>query len=96
MRTTSNSARFPLGQIVATPGALKALTETGDSPASFLRRHVVGDWGELDEEDRQENERSVSTGCRLLSAYTLSTGIRIWVITEADRSATTLLLPEEY
>jgi hypothetical protein len=89
-------ARFPLGQIVATPGALSALTEAGDSPTSFLQRHVVGDWGELEEEDRQENERSVSAGCRLLSAYATSTGIRIWVITEADRSATTLLLPEEY
>lgn len=89
-------ARFPLGQVVATPGALQALTDAGDSPASFLRRHVVGDWGELDEEDRQENERSVSDGCRLLSAYTTSTGIRIWIITEADRSATTLLLPSEY
>jgi hypothetical protein len=89
-------ARFPLGQIVATPGALQALTEAGDFPASFLQRHVVGDWGELDEEDRQENERSVSAGCRLLSAYATSTGIRIWVITEADRSATCILLPEEY
>src|ERR1035441_5787449 len=96
MRTTSNSARFPLGQIVATPGALKALTEAGDSPSSFLRRHVVGDWGELDEEDRQENECSVSAGFRLLSAYATSTGIRIWVITEADRSSTCILLPEEY
>jgi hypothetical protein len=96
MRTTSNSARFPLGQIVATPGTLKALTEAGDSPASFLRRHVVGDWGELDEEDRQENERSVSAGFRLLSAYSLSTSIRIWVITEADRLSTCILLPEEY
>jgi hypothetical protein len=89
-------ARFPLGQIVATPGAIAALTDAGDSPASFLRRHVVGDWGEIDNEDRQENERSISSGCRLLSAYTTSTGIRIWVITEADRSATTLLRPEEY
>ena len=89
-------ARFPLGQIVATPGALSALTEAGDSPTSFLRRHVVGDWGELDEDDRRENERSVSAGCRLLSAYTTSIGIRLWIITEADRSATTLLLPEEY
>jgi hypothetical protein len=88
--------RFPLGQIVATPGALTALTEAGDSPASFLRRHVVGDWGEINQEDRQENERSVASGCRLLSAYTTSQGIRIWVITEADRSSTTILLPEEY
>jgi hypothetical protein len=89
-------ARFPLGQIVATPGALQALTEASDSPASFLQRHVIGDWGELDEEDRRENERSVSAGCRLLSAYTISTGTRIWVITEADRSSTCILLPEEY
>ena len=89
-------ARFPLGQLVATPGALSALTEAGDSPTSFLRRHVVGDWGELDEDDRRENERSVSAGCRLLSAYTTSTGLRIWIITEADRSSTCILLPEEY
>ena len=89
-------ARFPLGQVVATPGALAALTEAGDSPTSFLQRHVVGDWGELDDGDRRENERSVSAGDRLLSAYTTSTGIRIWVITEADRSSTCILLPEEY
>lgn len=89
-------ARFPLGQIVGTPGALLALTVAEDSPSSFLHRHVIGDWGEIDQEDRQENERSVSSGCRLLSAYTTSQGIRIWVITEADRSSTTILLPEEY
>ena len=89
-------ARFPLGRLVATPGALRALAEAGDSPASFLRRHVVGDWGELGQEDRQENERSVFADCRLLSAYATSTGIRIWIITEADRSSTCILLPEEY
>ena len=89
-------ARFPMGQIVATPGALQALEEASESPAALLKRHLIGDWGELSDEDRQENERSVSDGCRILSAYTLSTGIRIWIITEADRSATTLLLPPEY
>ena len=89
-------ARFPLGRTVATPGALRVLTEAGDSPTSFLRRHVVGDWGELDADDRRENERSVSARCRLLSAYATSTGIRIWVITEADRSSTCILLPEDY
>ena len=89
-------ARFPMGQIVATPGALQALEEASESPAALLKRHLIGDWGELSDEDRQENERSVSDGCRILSAYTLSTGIRIWIITEADRSATTLLLPSEY
>ena len=89
-------ARFPLGQIVATPGALANFQECGDNPASFLTRHVTGDWGELDEEDRRENEFSVAHGFRLLSAYALSTGTKIWIITEADRSATTLLLPSEY
>jgi hypothetical protein len=90
------TARFPLGQVVATPGALRALSEAGQSPQEFLRRHNAGDWGELDEEDRNENERSVANGFRILSAYRLRDGATIWVITEADRSATTLLLPEEY
>jgi hypothetical protein len=90
------TARFPLGQIVATPGALDALLMAGQTPGTFLRRHVTGDWGNLDAEDRRENERSLTHGCRLLSAYQLADGTRIWVITEADRSATTLLLPSEY
>ena len=89
-------ARFPLGRLVATPGALGALEQAAESPGIFLKRHVTGDWGELDEHDRQENERSVERGFRLLSAYTLSTGVRIWIITEADRSVTTLLLPSDY
>jgi len=88
--------KFRLGQIVATPGALDALLTAGQTPGFFLRRHVSGDWGELDEEDRRENELSVVQGFRLLSAYTLSSGTKIWIITEADRSATTLLLPSEY
>ena len=89
-------ARFPLGQIVATPGALQALAEAGENPASLLKRHVIGDWGELDGHDQLENERSLADGCRLLSAYVLSTGSKLWIITEADRSVTTLLLPSEY
>jgi len=89
-------ARFPLGRIVATPAALEALEEAGENPAALLNRHISGDWGELDEHDLQENERSLATGCRLLSAYTLSNGTKLWIITEADRSATTLLLPSEY
>ena len=91
-----NVARFPLGRIVATPGALQALEEAKESPGIFLKRHVTGDWGELDEEDRRANEESIVHGFRLLSAYTLSNGTRIWIITEADRSSTTLLLPSEY
>jgi hypothetical protein len=89
-------ARFPLGRIVATPGALAALEGAADNPASFLRRHVTGDWGELDAEDRRENEFSVAQGFRLLSSYTLTNGTKLWIITEADRSSTTLLLPSEY
>jgi hypothetical protein len=90
------SFRFDLGSIVATPGAVEALNRVGDNPATFLRRHVTGDWGDLDEHDRQENELSVREGFRLLSAYALRDGTKIWVITEADRSTTTILLPAEY
>lgn len=78
------------------PGALAALEATGEDAAHFLRRHLTGDWGELDADDVRENESSLENGLRLLSAYHLSDGTKIWVITEADRSCTTLLLPEEY
>jgi hypothetical protein len=91
-----NHARFHLGQVVATPAALAALEQSGDNPGVLLKRHVTGDWGELDEHDRAENERSVGQGFRILSAYTLASGVRLWIITEADRSSTTLLLPSEY
>lgn len=88
--------KFPLGQIVATPGALEAFREAGEEPLTYLERHLAGDWGEVCEEDRQENELSLREGFRILSAYTLSNGTKIWVISEADRSATTFLLPSEY
>ena len=88
--------RFPLGQVVATPGALSALVSLNISPWTLLSRHVRGDWGELDEHDRQENERALTEEARLLSAYTLPGETRIWIITEADRFATMLLLPQEY
>jgi hypothetical protein len=89
-------AKFVLGQLVATPGALHALEEAGQSPMEFLARHQMGDWGDLGDEDKKENEFSVSRQLRILSAYNLTTGVKIWVITEADRSVTTILLPEEY
>jgi hypothetical protein len=76
--------RFDLGRVVATPGALRALEVAEQLPAEFLDRHVNGDWGELDEEDKQENEFSVRNGFRILSAYTTSAGDKIWIITEAD------------
>jgi hypothetical protein len=88
--------KFPLGQIVATPSALQALQAVGQEPLEFLQRHASGDWGELCEEDKQENEFSLKQGFRILSAYRLSDGTKLWIITEADRSATTLLLPSEY
>ncbi len=88
--------RFPLGQVVATPGALRALQEAKQLPAVFLDRHVSGDWGELGDEDKQANEQALRADLRILSAYTTSAGVKLWVITEADRSATTLLLPSEY
>jgi len=88
--------KFPLGQVVATPGALKAIKVAGQEPAEFLKRHQAGDWGEVCEEDCQENELSLKQGLRLLSVYYTAKGVKLWVITEADRSATTILLPEEY
>lgn len=87
---------FPLGRVVATPGALRALERAEQSPEEFLHRHERGDWGEVPEADKHENDFSVQHGFRLLSAYTTSAGERIWIITEADRSVTTILLPEEY
>ena len=89
-------ARFALGQTVITPGAEEALQIAGQTPTEFLRRHMSGDWGELSEDDVRENELSLKQGYRLLSRYETTKGERIWIITEADRSATTILLPIEY
>lgn len=88
--------KFQPGQIVARPGALTALEASDEAPFEYLSRHIRGDWGELEENDRAENEVGLVHGFRLLSAYTLRNGTKIWIITEADRSATTILLPEEY
>ena len=88
---------FPLGQTVSTPGALEALKEEGSNGLEFLSRHVSGDWGDLCDDDRRENDLSVMEGFRILSAYRLPrTGVKLWIITEADRSATTVLLPDDY
>ncbi len=89
-------ALFPPGDIVATPGALEALEEAGQDPWEFLSRHLVGDWGELDPHDVRENELSLQEGFRLLSSYQTSKGKKLWIITESDRSVTTILLPSEY
>ena len=84
--------RFPLGKSVATPGALAL----GIDLKPYLHRHHCGDWGDLDAEDKQANEEALEQGMRLLSCYQVGDGKRIYIITEWDRSVTTLLLPEEY
>ena len=91
-----NPTPFPLGQVVATPGALRALERSEQSPWEFLERHCGCDWGEMGADDRAANDSAVLQEVRLLSAYRLAGGDTLWIITEADRSATTLLLPEEY
>src|SRR6266576_2683657 len=88
--------KVSLGRIVATPGALEAVQQANQNPFEFIRRHQSGDWGELCEEDKRENEFSVHNEFRILSAYRTRNDVKIWIITEADRSATTLLLPHEY
>jgi len=86
---------LPLGKVVATPGALILLSEAGEDAFGYLARHATGDWGELCAFDRQQNERALRTGERVLSSYPVGE-CRIWIITEADRSVTTILLPGEY
>ncbi len=88
-------APFPLGRVVATPGALKLLEEAGEDPLYYPVRHHSGDWGELDAHDRRENELSLKHGWRLVSSYPVGDE-KVWIITEADRSYTTILLPSEY
>ena len=93
--------KFSLGRIVATPGALEALRDAGQDAGIFLSRHVTGDWGSLDDEDRHANDSALVDGSRLLSAYQTRKGEKIWVITEATnefglRYLSTLLLPSEY
>lgn len=90
------TGRFALGRIVATPGAIQAMRDAGQSPAVFLSRHATGDWGSISTSDKFLNDEAIADEARLLSAYSTSKGVKLWIITEADRSATTILLPEEY
>jgi hypothetical protein len=96
MQATNSKAKFPLGQIVATPGALDLLQESGENAAKFLDRHAQGDYGEVCEEDRMLNDQAIANGSRILSAYRTAKSERLWIITEADRSSTCLLRPDEY
>ena len=86
---------FPLGKTVATPAARDELSELNYSPLDLLRRHMSGDWSEMDVEDQQSNQDAILNGSRVFSAYTIQS-TKFWVITEADRSSTTILLPSEY
>ena len=94
------AAKFPLGRLAATPGALEAMEASGQTPDFFLARHQSGDWGEVNEEDQQLNDEALIHGDRILSAYRTLKGVKLWVITEAATtpppSVTTVLLPDEY
>ena len=101
MIAVNTNPLFELGQLVATPGAIEALETAGQNPLEFVSRHLRGDWGTVDDEDKSLNDKSVSDGSRILSAFVLKTGLKIWIITEAadddgKRVATTVLLPDEY
>ncbi len=87
---------FPLGEVFQTIGAKEALEESNQTAIEFLSRHQTGDWGDVCEDDRKENELSLKEGFRILSSYKTSKNVKIWCITEACRSSTTILLPEEY
>jgi hypothetical protein len=94
-------AKFSLGRLAATPGALEAMEASGQTPEFFIAKHLAGDWGEVCEEDRQLNEEALIHGDRLLSVYRTLKAVRLYVITEAaddngHRAATTILLPDEY
>lgn len=99
MITRTVITKFPLGQVVATPGAIATLGELKISPISLLERHVNGDWGDLCKEDREQNDEALKVGNRLMSVYGVDANDpsqKVWVITEWDRSVTTILLPDEY
>ena len=94
-------ASFSLGRIFATPGALEAIADSGETAAEFLARHMHRDWGCVSPGDARLNDEALQSGCRILSAYETQQGTRLWIITEAadesgHRAATTILLPQEY
>ncbi len=93
---TQNKVLFPLGQIFLTIGAKEVLEESNQTPDEFLAQHQSGNWGLVCEDDRRENELSIKEGFRILSSYKTSLGEKLWIITEADRSSSTILCPYEY
>ena len=91
-----NDYLFLPGVVVATPAVLEAFREAKEDPLPYLHRHLLGDWGDIDEFDKLQNESALENDYRLLSAYVLQNGTRVWIITEADRSSTCVLLPSDY
>ena len=89
-----NESKFPLGQVVSTPAALETLNP--EDMRNCLERHAAADWGDTCAEDREENEMSLHCGLRIFSVYRDRNGVKFWIITEADRSSTCILLPEDY
>lgn len=87
---------FQPGKVIFTPGAAEAFARNRELPSTYLDRHLAGNWGDVPKEDAKENELSVRNGYRILSAYKLKDSTKLWIITESDRSSTTILLPEEY
>jgi len=96
MEDSTAASRFALGDLAATPGALDSLTALGITPQQFIARHACGDWGDVSDADKQLNDDAIKDGDRLVSAYALASGERLLIITEADRSRTTVLLASEY
>lgn len=92
----NDQIRLPLGRLVGTPSALDLLNSAGVNPITLLERHHTGDWGDLDAEDWETNQYSLIHGLRILSSYRLDQNEKVWIITEADRSVTTILLPSDY
>lgn len=88
--------RFRIGEVVATPGAMEAMDRTQTAPHELIGRHGKGDWGDVCEEDAEANEVALKDGARIFSVYHLKDATKVYVITEADRSSTCILLPEEY
>jgi hypothetical protein len=87
-------AKFRLGRIVSTPNALESITQ--DDILTAIGRHQSGDWGDVCAEDKETNDHALAEGTRILSVYRAANGTKFWLITEADRSVTTVLLPEDY
>jgi len=96
MDTVNGQVLFDLGELAITPNALASIIAAGKLPDLFIARHTAGDWSEMAEEDQSNNRNAIKRGSRIFSSYQVSPGVRVWVVTEADRSVTTILLPLEY